>query len=158
MEIRHDLAWRMESGPVLRGKPSPYQVRNLFDYQGKYCDTALTGANVVVLITFFPIQTSRSLWLHSIGAADYAQQTWCGTNPIAEVRELPSVQDEPVGYEFLLKHPLTQAEVDAVNKSPTFFDCPKADDSYVEDPIYGRHFSREQASQMLLTWYRKRFQ
>jgi hypothetical protein len=157
IEIRNALAWRLGKAPLLEGKASPYEVLNLFDYKGDYFDRALVGANEVVLITFFPVQSSRLAWLQSMGILSYGNEQWCGENAVARQVEMPSIQGEPMGHEFIFGRPLTATEVDRANQSAPFATATRADVRRLPDSIYGRHFSRAQGWQLLQAWFGKRF-
>jgi hypothetical protein len=156
LEIRNALAWRLEKGPLLEGRASPYEVVNLFDYKGDYFDRALVGANEVVLITFFPVQSSRLAWLQSMGILSYGSDQWCGGNALARQVEMPSIRGEAIGHEFIFDRPLTAADVDRANQSAPLATAMRADAGRLTDSLYGRHFSRAEGWQLLRAWFNKR--
>jgi hypothetical protein len=155
IEIRNGLMWRLNNGPILLGKPAPYDVRNLFNFKGEYYEQSLNGANMVALITFQPVQSSRAAWLQSMGILSYGNDEWVGKG-LARASELPSVQGQAMGTKFIFDHPLTQADVDRANQSAAFAGAAK-NRSDVPDPFFGRHYSRAEAWQLLETWFNKRF-
>jgi hypothetical protein len=156
IELRNSLAWRLGIKDFLLGKTPRYEVRNIFNYKAEYFDKSLVGANFVVLITFFPVQSSRLAWLESMSMLNYGNGEWCVNNNWAQISEMPSIQEEPIGYEFIFQQPLTEAQVDKVDKSALF-----AKDARVEsngdDSFYGPHFSRAEGWRLLKTWFNKRF-
>jgi hypothetical protein len=156
IELRNSLAWRLGIQDFLLGKEPRYEVRNIFDYQGAYYDKSLIGSNVVILITFFPIQSSRLMWLETMDFLDYGNGEWCARNGLAQINEMPSVQEQPIGYEFVFQQPLTEAQVDAANKSAPFAKTAKAD-SKSAGSFYGFHYSRAEGWELLKVWFNKRF-
>jgi hypothetical protein len=158
IETRNALAWRLQKGSLLEGKNPPYEVRNLFDYKGEYYDQSLLGANRVALITLFAVQSSRTAWLQSMGILDYGDGAWCGANALGRLEDMPSIRGEPIGHEFVLEQPLTQADVDQANRSAPFFTAAKTPGNGMTDSIYGRHFSRTEGRRLLEAWFAKRFE
>jgi len=155
IEMRNALAWRLNNEPLLSGKGPRYQVRNLFNYKGDYYVHALNGASVVALITFRPVQSTRTAWLQSMGILDYGNDEWVGKG-LARISDMPSIEGEAIGYDFIFDHPLTQADVDLANRSAPFATAPK-DTNIPPDTFYGKHYSRAEAWQLLQTWFAKRF-
>jgi hypothetical protein len=154
-ELRGALAWRLNYPPLLQGKMPPYQVRTLFNYQGEYDDKALDGANVISLITFLPVQSSRAVWLRSLGLVSYGNDEWCAKGR-ARLSAMPSIGDESLGCDFVFDQPLTQADVDGANNSAALFGALKGK-PLAPDALYGRHYSRAEAWQLLQQWFDKRF-
>jgi len=157
IEIRNALAWRLGSEARLQGNPPPYEIRNLFDYKGEYYDKALGDAGVVVLVTFPPVQSSRAAWLNSLGIVDYGNEYWCGASALATQRDLPLVQGEPVGCEFLFARPLARENLDKANASAPFAGMTRADYHSDLDSVYGPHYSWRDGWHLLKTWFRQRF-
>ncbi len=157
IEIRNTLDWRLGKEPLLEGKTPPYPTRNLFDFKGEYYDQSLLGASEVVLVTFLPVQSSRTAWLQSMGAVDYANEQWCGSNPLARRADLGVIHGQSIGQVYTFNHPLTAADVALANKSAPFATAPRADADRWPDSIYGRHFNREQTWHLLRAWFARRF-
>ena len=156
IELRNSLAWRLGLQDFLLGKVPRYEVRNIFDYKGAYFDKSLVGSNLIVLVTIFPVQSSRSVWLESMSILNYANEEWCVNGGWAQINEMPSIQGQPIGYEISFRQPLTEAQVAQANKSARFAKFARADNKGVES-LYGPHYSRTKSWQLLKTWFNKRF-
>ena len=149
IELRDSLSWRLQHQDLLDGKPPAYQVRNLFDYQGNYFPQSLAGADRVVLITFFPAPPLKNIWLETSEFMDYASLKW-NRPGVGRMLMFPRLENQPIGYDIWLDHPLAATEIDQANRTD-FGNLPRAKGDGIE-PLYGHHYSAAETRALIGKW------
>ena len=155
IELRNSLAWRLQNQDLLDGKPPAYEVRNLFDYQGKYFYQSLVGADRLVLITFFPSPPPKNVLAEDWEIMDYASEKW-NVPGVGRMLMFPMIQDQAIGYDIRLDHPLSAAEMDVANRT-AFGNLPRAKGDGVE-PLYGHRYTAAEARALIRAWRDVRLQ
>jgi len=151
------LYWGLEHEALLRGEPEIYQMATLFNDEGKYYRSGLINANMLVMLSHPNTQTTEATWRASMKLFNYGREQWRTREPLAKIMLLPLSVDAPLGYDVIFEKPLSEARI---TEAMTAISCPEADEieKHPEtSEVYGHHYSREEAAQILRDWKARRF-